>query len=297
MWISARSPRPHEGRRRDVDACVAGRGRHLQPARTAGCSLRRRWPGRSGHLGPVQPLPPRSTDREDRHPGDQLERPRRISDVADRVDLCPARARRARRGPRAGGRRASGTGPPGPRGGERARVNAAPRHEEQPGESHPRAIGAQRGRFKRSIRPLKRLGRREARRMPGLSKEHSPVRARVLATSSRPCRACRHRACAPAAVLLGRLGDDRLGGEDVLRDRRGVLQRRAGDHGRVDDAGCDQVAVLAVGRVQALAGLQAADLARPRPEPSRPEFSAIWRIGSSSERWMIAAPVRSSSSS
>ena len=35
--------------------------------------------------------------------------------------------------------------------------------------------------------------------------------------------------------LFGWLGDDRLGHEDVLRDRRGVLQRRARDHGRVDD--------------------------------------------------------------
>ena len=40
---------------------------------------------------------------------------------------------------------------------------------------------------------------------------------------------------ATGAGLLGRLGDDRLGGEDVLRDRRSVLQRRARDHRRVDD--------------------------------------------------------------
>ena len=45
----------------------------------------------------------------------------------------------------------------------------------------------------------------------------------------------------PAAVLLGHLGDDRLGGEDVLGDRGRVLQRRARDHRRVDDAGLRQV--------------------------------------------------------
>src|SRR4051812_10827906 len=60
-------------------------------------------------------------------------------------------------------------------------------------------------------------------------------------------------AAAAAAVLLGGLGDDRLGGEDVLRDRRGVLQRRARDHGGVDDARADQVDHLAGGGVQALA--------------------------------------------
>src|SRR6266566_7532752 len=44
--------------------------------------------------------------------------------------------------------------------------------------------------------------------------------------------------------LLGRLGDDRLSGEDVLRDRRGVLERRANDHRRVGDPGLDEVLVL-----------------------------------------------------
>src|SRR2546427_12269590 len=36
-----------------------------------------------------------------------------------------------------------------------------------------------------------------------------------------------HTAAHSGAGLLGRLGDDRLGGEDVLRDRRSVLKRRA----------------------------------------------------------------------
>src|SRR5205823_3249064 len=46
-------------------------------------------------------------------------------------------------------------------------------------------------------------------------------------------------------LLLGGLGDDGLGREDVLRDRSRVLQGRADDHGRVGDAGLDQVLVLA----------------------------------------------------
>src|SRR4051794_35245039 len=67
-------------------------------------------------------------------------------------------------------------------------------------------------------------------------------------------------AATAAAVLLGRLGDDRLGGQDVLGDRRGVLERRAGHHRRVDDAGADQVDDLARGRVQALALVGATDI-------------------------------------
>src|SRR4051794_21578923 len=67
-------------------------------------------------------------------------------------------------------------------------------------------------------------------------------------------------ATAAAAVLLGRLGDDRLSGQDVLGDRRGVLERRAGHHRRVDDAGADQVDDLAGGRIEALALLGATDV-------------------------------------
>src|SRR4051794_13146196 len=69
-----------------------------------------------------------------------------------------------------------------------------------------------------------------------------------------------HAAAGAARVLVGHLGDDRLGGEDVLGDRRRVLQRGAGDHGGVDDARGDQVHVLAGGRVEAVAGLAAADV-------------------------------------
>src|SRR4051794_30111210 len=63
-----------------------------------------------------------------------------------------------------------------------------------------------------------------------------------------------------AAILLRNLGDDRLRGEDVLADGRGVLQRRARDHRRVDDAGLDEVGDLTGGRIQTLAGLRLTDV-------------------------------------
>src|SRR5437879_6494821 len=45
-------------------------------------------------------------------------------------------------------------------------------------------------------------------------------------------------------LLLLLLHHHALGGEEQSRDGRGVLQRRAGDFGRVDDAGRDQILVL-----------------------------------------------------
>src|SRR5256886_3343354 len=47
-----------------------------------------------------------------------------------------------------------------------------------------------------------------------------------------------------SASLLRGLGDDRLGGEDVLRNRRCVLKRRANHHRRVGDPGLDEILVL-----------------------------------------------------
>src|SRR5262245_15390987 len=61
-------------------------------------------------------------------------------------------------------------------------------------------------------------------------------------------------------LLLGLVRDDRLGGEEQSGDRCGVLHRRAGDLGRVDDARLDHVHVLAGRRVQAEARLQRLDL-------------------------------------
>src|SRR6476646_1771249 len=56
------------------------------------------------------------------------------------------------------------------------------------------------------------------------------------------------------------LHDERVGGEHHRRDRGGVDQRGAGDLDRVDDAGLDQVAVLARGGVEAVAGAELAHL-------------------------------------
>src|SRR6266576_398053 len=61
-------------------------------------------------------------------------------------------------------------------------------------------------------------------------------------------------------LLLGGLGDDGLGREDVLRDRCRVLQRGADDHRRVGDAGLDEVLVLAGLDVQTLPRRGVADL-------------------------------------
>jgi hypothetical protein len=56
--------------------------------------------------------------------------------------------------------------------------------------------------------------------------------------------------------LLGLVGDDGLGGEEEAGDAGGVLQRRAGHLGGVDDAGPDQVDVLTRGGVEALTALE-----------------------------------------
>src|SRR4051812_1602048 len=61
-------------------------------------------------------------------------------------------------------------------------------------------------------------------------------------------------------LLAFDLADDGLGGEDVLRDRGRVLQRRARDHRRVDDAGGDEILDLVVRGIQAPALLGLADV-------------------------------------
>src|SRR5438552_12335914 len=65
-------------------------------------------------------------------------------------------------------------------------------------------------------------------------------------------------ACA-GLLLLRSLGDDRLGREDVLGDRSGVLERRAGDHRRIDDPALDEILDFARVDVQALARLRSAN--------------------------------------
>src|SRR5690349_16003079 len=71
----------------------------------------------------------------------------------------------------------------------------------------------------------------------------------------------RHAARHPGVLLLlGNLGDHRLGRQHHRCDRRRVLQRRAGDLGRVDDARLEHVRELVVQGVVALARLALADL-------------------------------------
>src|SRR5579864_4248485 len=64
---------------------------------------------------------------------------------------------------------------------------------------------------------------------------------------------------AAGALVLGLVGDDRLGGEEERGDRGRVLEGRAGDLGRVDDAGLEQVLVLARRRVEPEGALEVAD--------------------------------------
>src|SRR5947209_1833180 len=69
-----------------------------------------------------------------------------------------------------------------------------------------------------------------------------------------------HAAARRCRVLLRLVSDHSLSGEEQGRDRRRVLQRRPGDLGRVDDAGLDQVLVLAGGRVETVPSGQATNL-------------------------------------
>src|SRR4029077_20679753 len=67
-------------------------------------------------------------------------------------------------------------------------------------------------------------------------------------------------ATAAAGLLLRSLGDERLGGEHERGHRGRVLERRAHDLGRVDDAGLHQVLVLLGRRVEAERALAVLDL-------------------------------------
>ena len=74
-----------------------------------------------------------------------------------------------------------------------------------------------------------------------------------------------HSAHSTAAAARGSLrflllGDQALGREQKARDRGGVLQRGLGDLGRIDDAGLDQVFVLAGAGVEPVGVLAFLDL-------------------------------------
>src|SRR5438067_1155062 len=91
----------------------------------------------------------------------------------------------------------------------------------------------------------------ETRRRPALLPAFSltrPLRHALHHSAHVP-----HAAAHAGSGLLGWLGDDRLGHEDVLGDRRRVLQRRARHHRRVDDPRLRQVFDFIRVDVQALA--------------------------------------------
>src|SRR3954447_20651467 len=75
-------------------------------------------------------------------------------------------------------------------------------------------------------------------------------------------------AVAGAAFLLlvfGQVGDQGVGGQQQGADAGGVLEGRAGDLGRVDDAGLDQVGVLVLQGVVAEVALPLGDLGDDDP--------------------------------
>src|SRR6266508_2267355 len=100
---------------------------------------------------------------------------------------------------------------------------------------------------------------------PAPERERTPA---VWPGSSPTCRSLHAEAATAVVVAAGgrllllRLVDHQgLGGEQQGRDRGGVLHRRPGHLGRVDDAGLEQVGVLAGGGVEALG---VAQVAHPR---------------------------------
>ncbi len=92
------------------------------------------------------------------------------------------------------------------------------------------------------------------------------------------------------------LHDHAFGREQQPRDGRGVLERRAGDLGRVDDARLDQILVR-VGRgvVAEVLLLRLPGPWPPRSSPRRPRSGRSSGCGSSSARRTMSTPIFSSS--
>ena len=81
-----------------------------------------------------------------------------------------------------------------------------------------------------------------------------------------------------------------------LSDRGRVLERRARDHGRIDDPALMRSSISPVSTFRPSPFFALRTLSTTT-EPSRPALYASWRSGSSSARMMICAPVFSSPSS
>ena len=113
-------------------------------------------------------------------------------------------------------------------------------------------------------------------------------------STSRPCRRPADR---PGRRFFLLLDDERFGREQEPGDRRRVLQRRAGDLGRVDDARLHQVLVRVGERVEAeRVVLRTRAPSRRRSSLRRPRSCTIMRIGSSMARRMMSTPICSSAS-
>ena len=185
----------------------------------------------------------------------------------------------ARRGPRgrSGGRgrrrsapTTSGRTPPPPRGSGRG---SGPTPWQR-SRRHTAAVVQERGVRIRQARDSstrhRRVAVRQPRRAAPLSGNRPPVYAVWLGLEALPQKPMPPMSSPPGhgrSSLLRLVGDDGLGGEEQRGDRRGVLQRRAGHLGRVDDAGGDQVDVLAGRGVEAPARRRGA---RPSPRRRRP---------------------------
>ena len=91
-------------------------------------------------------------------------------------------------------------------------------------------------------------------------------RGRLLSSPCRPFRRRRRvredRRPAAGFSFSGSLGDHRFGGQEQAGDGRGVLERAAGHLGGIDDAGLDEVFVLAGGDVVAFVALALLDFLR-----------------------------------
>ena len=105
-----------------------------------------------------------------------------------------------------------------------------------------------------SVTPTSRRERTKGARPGALRRYDASSPAGLRGGTRLRSRPCLRRAWRGAA-LFGLVHDDGLGGEEQGGDRGGVLQRRPGHLDGVDDAGLEQVLVLAGGGVEALVGL------------------------------------------
>src|SRR5213078_3451756 len=130
----------------------------------------------------------------------------------------------------------------------RARPRCGPRPRRRPPRSSPRRCSTRRATSHRTGESGNGTGRAARMRPAPRCYRDSEVHVPAARRTSR------------GLLLLRLVRHHDLRGEEQGRDGGGVLQRRPGHLGRVDDPGGEQVDVLAGLRVQAVAGRQGADL-------------------------------------